>query len=56
MPKHGMNHKTIILTAVLFGLIVSGMFIYAKLRSNELHTSTEAYILALLERVVSTTL
>jgi uncharacterized membrane-anchored protein len=30
-----MNQKTIILTAILFALIVTGMFVYATLKNKE---------------------
>lgn len=53
MPKNGMSQKTIVLTAVLFGLIVAGMFMYAKLRSNELQTEAERYLFAFLDRITN---
>jgi hypothetical protein len=56
MPKHGMSQKTIVLTAVLFGLIVVGMFVYAKLRSSELQSGTERYFLAFLDRITNSIL
>lgn len=31
-----MNQKTIILTIILFGLIVVGMFIFARIRHSEI--------------------
>jgi Tfp pilus assembly protein PilX len=32
-----MNQKTVILTIILFTLIVLGMFVYARMRSNEMN-------------------
>ncbi len=35
-----MNQKTIILTGILFALIVTGMFVYASLKSKEAQKET----------------